>query len=405
MLNYKRLFKNETVSDVYFVVVDQNGAKQRIPALKPLLAAYSPVFDRMFYGELKETGDVEITDVSAEAFEEFLQFFYATEFRLTTENLPAVVKLVDKYDTAAFRPTCEKHLIKILSVNVAYVFYEVALTYNLSRDIVEQCEEAVCADPKQALQLGAIGGSNVRALANILQSHRLICREIDVFEGTMSWPKLSLQNKGITPSTDNIKTELGDCLYYIRFPKMTADQFVDCIEKYPELLPAEEYLDILQYIIKKRPLTAAATFNTSKRLGGSVITFIANNGSFRHLVASTQISFALLKNTAKQFRITVLMDRSNALVKKREIEITISDDSNSIVFYGMCPIISAPHSCFLKCIIQPMAIKIGAHYLIDIRCNRATSAKLGEFQSSGEASWVSTENMCSFISQIFIDRV
>lgn len=88
VLNYKRLFKNETVSDVYFVVVDQNGAKQRIPALKPLLAAYSPVFDRMFYGELKETGDVEITDVSAEAFEEIVRFpFFLTDCKCRNSHL------------------------------------------------------------------------------------------------------------------------------------------------------------------------------------------------------------------------------------------------------------------------------------------------------------------------------
>lgn len=171
------------------------GASRRIPALKPLLAAYSPVFERLFYGYLKEFGDVAITDVSAEAFEEFLQFFYSNEFNLRTDNLPEVFKLIDKYDTAALRSPCERYLAERLSVNVAYVYYELAIAYDLPTDLVKRLERMIRADPKRALIFGPKCGSNRDVLANILQSNKLKCREIDVFEGAMSWAKTSSEIK------------------------------------------------------------------------------------------------------------------------------------------------------------------------------------------------------------------
>lgn len=48
---------------------------KKIAVHKLILAAGSPVFHQMFYGQLKETKPVEIVDVSVDGFTEFLQFF------------------------------------------------------------------------------------------------------------------------------------------------------------------------------------------------------------------------------------------------------------------------------------------------------------------------------------------
>lgn len=72
-----------------------------ILAHKKMLAASSPVFNAMFNGALKESGDIKITDVSPDAFREFLRIFYNDRVELTTENLDEVMKLIDKYDVDA----------------------------------------------------------------------------------------------------------------------------------------------------------------------------------------------------------------------------------------------------------------------------------------------------------------
>ena len=72
---FKFLLKNEEMSDVVFVVGEE---KSRLPAHSFLLAARSPVFKAMFYGEMKESSrtnnnhEVEVPDIDAEAFIEML---------------------------------------------------------------------------------------------------------------------------------------------------------------------------------------------------------------------------------------------------------------------------------------------------------------------------------------------
>ena len=57
----KRMFNNSSMSDVSFIVKDNaTGNKASIPAHKYVLSIGSPVFFRMFYGELAEkSGFVE----------------------------------------------------------------------------------------------------------------------------------------------------------------------------------------------------------------------------------------------------------------------------------------------------------------------------------------------------------
>lgn len=79
-------------ADVYFTFEPStnNGSDIRIGAHKNLLAATSDVFKAMLYGELKETGDIRLTDVSDAAFKEFLQYFYQCTVKLTAENITEV---------------------------------------------------------------------------------------------------------------------------------------------------------------------------------------------------------------------------------------------------------------------------------------------------------------------------
>lgn len=56
---------------VQFVFENGNDVV-KISAHKAALAALSSVFNAMFNGELKETGDVKITDASPEPFQEIL---------------------------------------------------------------------------------------------------------------------------------------------------------------------------------------------------------------------------------------------------------------------------------------------------------------------------------------------
>ncbi len=105
--NLYKLYKNSNIADVYFIFTDE---KKKIAANKCLLAIASPVFEKMFYGHLKEPGDITIVDATHDAFLEFLQFFYCDKFELSTDNICEVLTLADKYDVAGLVNLCVQFL-------------------------------------------------------------------------------------------------------------------------------------------------------------------------------------------------------------------------------------------------------------------------------------------------------
>ena len=64
--------------DVIFLVQgeDEEGGGERIRAHKQFLAAVSPVFRRMFFGPLNETGEVVVKETTPEAFNTMIKYLY-----------------------------------------------------------------------------------------------------------------------------------------------------------------------------------------------------------------------------------------------------------------------------------------------------------------------------------------
>lgn len=82
----------------------------RVPAHKAILAGSSNVFHAMFYGSMRETGDVHISDASEAEFKEFLQYFYLAEVTLTETNVANVWYLGEKYNVERCIANCMQYL-------------------------------------------------------------------------------------------------------------------------------------------------------------------------------------------------------------------------------------------------------------------------------------------------------
>lgn len=89
----KSLYSNEINADVNFVFNWSTENEVKLPAHKILLSAISPVFQSIFYGSSIESNEIRISDASAEAFKQFLQYFYLPELKLTAEYVADVMYL------------------------------------------------------------------------------------------------------------------------------------------------------------------------------------------------------------------------------------------------------------------------------------------------------------------------
>lgn len=266
IINHGSLYLSEECSDVEFVLQNHDQCSVKIPAHRVLLASRSVVFKRMFYGDLREGASVHIADVTAEAFTEFLQWFYLPKVELSIANIEEVLMLVDKYDAVEFWPLCEAFMTQTLNTSTAFAYY--ALTFadnfspNLSDDIKTKVEDSLCKNHKLLFDTSA----DVSMIANILKSDKLLGREIDIFNGMMAWAKASLQHRNKDYTAENINGQLNGLLHMIRFPIMASDEVVQCFEKYPFLLPIEQVHDLITYAGNNdATLTVAKQFNCKLR--------------------------------------------------------------------------------------------------------------------------------------------
>lgn len=233
-------------ADVRFIFREKNKRKQII-AHKVLLAARSDVFRAMFYGALKEEGDVTIVDTSVAAFAEFLQFFYLTDVGLTIQNVLEVVNLAKKYNVAALA-TCElflKH--NVTDENVCFV-YNLAFLFDLA-DLKKKCEDLISSNTKKMFSSTSFLECSPSMLSYILKLDAFLCQEIDVFHACMNWVKA--RTKQQTLSKEIVRDNLGDVFYEIRFRSMSFENFADLTPEYGQLFSLEEYQDIVQLIRSK----------------------------------------------------------------------------------------------------------------------------------------------------------
>lgn len=129
-----KMYLDETVADVHFDMLTTNCEPKLVPAHKFLLARKSPVFRKMFEpSKDKDLDDevFEIRDVTAEAFEEFLQMFYFEyDEVLIAENCCTVVRL------------CQEHCL-LEFIKPIYKWFNPIVT---RRNAVKYCELAIILD-------------------------------------------------------------------------------------------------------------------------------------------------------------------------------------------------------------------------------------------------------------------
>lgn len=241
-----KLYLNEKYADFHFMF-DVDGEIQKVPANKIILAILSPVFEKMFFGLMKESKEVEIVDASAGAFKEFLQFFYLDKVTLSMENIEAVARLADKYDVMDCVNTCAEFVKEKLSLNQMCWGYQLAI-FVKNKTLIEFCEQNINKSSKEIFASEDFLRCDEETLKHILQLN-LTCRETDVFNACVEWAKDACKQDGLDENRmENVRDQLGNHFELIRFGEMTIEEFIQIHTTYKELFTPEEFQDILLQI-------------------------------------------------------------------------------------------------------------------------------------------------------------
>lgn len=247
----EKLYLDTRTADVLFVFNVKNDDREEIPAHKSILSAISPVFDAMLYGPAKENGDIEIVDSTADAFREFLQFFYLTKLELTTENLLEVMNLGKQYMLDDCLSACSEFCEATLTLDNMCWGYELALLFDLD-NLREFCEQKISTNPKEIFQSKCFLNCDLNLLRTILQLNSLECDESVVFDSCIAWAKRTCtRNVHKSKKANNLRSQLDSVFHDIRFGEFTHKDFHDRYRLYDGFFTLEEFKDITMMIASK----------------------------------------------------------------------------------------------------------------------------------------------------------
>lgn len=209
---YKALVKQSL--DVQFIFGNDNDTI-KVPANKVVLAALSPVFNAMFNGELKENGNVKITDASPEAFQEFLQFFHDSQVKLTMENIAEVLILIGKYDVPDCFAVCSDFLKKNMKIDDIFWLLHLAVEFHLD-DLKRFCGHMIQKNCRTVFDMISFDGEKLRITA---ADH---ARQLEADELEKIYPHIIALSKNVM---SNMADEMDLSLLPIT---LTTEKFTNC---------------------------------------------------------------------------------------------------------------------------------------------------------------------------------
>lgn len=234
--------RHET-GDIKFIVEEQE-----IHAHRCILAALSPRYKAQFYGAMAEKDVIRVNDVPAAAFDEFLQFFYMDEVKLTLENIEDVLDLASQSLVDELVAECANFLQDSIGLDKLLWCYRLASRYDVE-SLKIFCLMHMKANIQAVLKTPEFLSCDRDMLYHILSLKFKKCSQIDIFNGCIAWAQTQCEIHGWDATNTAKRLALGDALFKIRFHSMTAQEFAVIGRDYEGLLTTQESIKIFQSIL------------------------------------------------------------------------------------------------------------------------------------------------------------
>lgn len=242
------MYLKHRTADVFFVFQTE-GVK--VPAHRNVLSAISSVFRTQFNGTFPQKCVIQMVDTTSRSFTEILKFFYLKTVELTSENALEVMSLGKKYSVNSCLEACTEFCKSTLTLDSMCWGYELAILFELD-DFKRFCEQKISENPEKIFRSISFLLCEPNLLQHILQIDSLKCDETIVFDGCIAWAKEAcIQQELDENNVDNLRTQLGDLFFEIRFGNMNLEAFYDLYCLHKNLFSVDEFEDIVNMIALK----------------------------------------------------------------------------------------------------------------------------------------------------------
>jgi len=236
---------------VKFVVPKANGeseSKQVISAHKLVLSISSPVFEAMFYGELKETRDsIELPDCEYDSLLELFRYMYSDEVNLSGSNVMAVLYLAKKYMVPSLADKCTEYLEDNLDSSSVFSILPSAQKYE-EKNLVDECWKVIDKETEEAVKSDGFATIERSLLEAVVVRNTLMIEEIELFKAVDLWATKQCEKQGLAADGATKRRILGEeVIKGIRFPTMKHEDFATVVLD-SEILRKKEIVSLVKYI-------------------------------------------------------------------------------------------------------------------------------------------------------------
>lgn len=274
-----KFYLDAKTADLKFIFGSDTDYLESVPAHKILLSMGSPVFETMFYGSLKEKSTIPIVDASADAFKEFLQFFYLDKVRLRSDNIIDVTNLCKKYEVTGALRVCENPLKRSLGFNVNEMCseYEIALLLELD-NVIKSCEQNIKNNAEEILKSTSFADCSRKIIGRILKLIAKECSASVIVDACIAWATAQCRREQTRSSAVNLKAQLAFLLDRVPFAELSAEQFARFTRTHKGFFNEDDLEAIILRLLVKKTTNVAQ--NESKLFSGEMLCDRRIPGSF-----------------------------------------------------------------------------------------------------------------------------
>eukprot|EP00794_Sanderia_malayensis_P000029 gene29-619_t len=240
------MLNNELMSDVKFRVGESKTRYEIFYAHRYVLGTASPVFFAMLFGNLANSSEIEINDTDPESFMEFLRYIYCDHASLSQTNVFGILYLAKKYIIPSLGNICISYLMDNISVENVLEVLQSAWCY-CEEKLERNCWCFLSRKTIDVIQSESFLDIDRNLLSLILKKDNLSVNEVDLFNAVKCWSKKECVRSKLDIKTENQKKVIGDIIYLIRFPVMSAKEFAEGPAR-SGLLDNEDVKEIFIYL-------------------------------------------------------------------------------------------------------------------------------------------------------------
>ncbi|XP_055700707.1 BTB/POZ domain-containing protein 2-like [Phlebotomus papatasi] len=256
-----------TQPNIIFIFPNNEGSI--LKAEKHELVKISEVFEKQFssgFSDGNKNEQIAIADITFDTFNSMLNFIYNGHIDIYEGNYLEVLYAAKKYFIFELIHKVMDFILGFMNRDNLTDHYEFIENFGL-KAVNEKMWEICVENPLIVIKNLNDSKPHKRILKMILKSPYLACSEYELYRAIMQM--MTKKCKSEKKFSEKIRQELGNLIYFIRFPVMSVDELISSA-KPPCPLKEKEIVDFLLWSKEKIFTETLLHFSTSKRISPPV---------------------------------------------------------------------------------------------------------------------------------------